>query len=151
MTELTSFWGLAELVHEGQWVLDKIQDSQKRACETQQLTKAIETKVHQVSSQIHHLKNKTQNLSIQLQGTEVLRPFGFLFDFYFTSSVSSFLSLSPNGKGWLTTSLRYSSTNSMVGANFLFISSLEVSVDSYSNLWKQSTSSRDNSRRCAGV
>lgn len=53
---LTSLWALVELVHEGQRVLDNIQDGQQSARETQQLTKAVETKVNQVSSQIHHLE-----------------------------------------------------------------------------------------------
>lgn len=37
-------------------MLDNIQDGQEGACETQQLIKAIKTKVHQVASQIHHLE-----------------------------------------------------------------------------------------------
>lgn len=57
-TALTSLWALAELVHEGERMLDNIQDGQQGACETQQLTKAIKAKVNQVTSQIHHLKQK---------------------------------------------------------------------------------------------
>lgn len=53
---LTSLWALVELVHKGEWVLYNIQDGQQSACETQQFTKAIETKVNQVTSQIHHLE-----------------------------------------------------------------------------------------------
>ncbi len=55
---LTSLGALVELVHEGEWVLDNIQDGQQSACEAQQLTKAIETKVDQVTSQIHHLEER---------------------------------------------------------------------------------------------
>lgn len=55
---------------------------------------------------------------------------------YPTSNVSSFLAFSSKGWAWFSTSLRYSSTNSIVGANFFFISSVELSVDSYSNLLK---------------
>lgn len=58
VTALTSLWALVELVHEGEWVLDNIQDGQQSACETQQLTKAIEPKVNQVTSQIHHLEER---------------------------------------------------------------------------------------------
>lgn len=53
---LTSLWALVQLVHEGEWMLDNIQNGQQGACETQKLAKAIETKVNQVSSQIHHLR-----------------------------------------------------------------------------------------------
>lgn len=60
VTILTSLWALVELVHEGEWVLDNIQDGQQSACEAQQLTKAVETKVDQVTSQIHHLEERSE-------------------------------------------------------------------------------------------
>ena len=63
VSSLTGLRTLAELVHEGEWVLDDIQDGQQGACETQQLTEAVETKVNQVSSQIHHLKTNETRIS----------------------------------------------------------------------------------------
>lgn len=57
---LTSLWALVELVHEGERVLDNIQNGQQSACETQKLTKTIETKVNQVTSQIHHLEERSK-------------------------------------------------------------------------------------------
>lgn len=58
---LTSLWTLVQFVHEGERVLDNIQDGQQGAREAQKLTKTIETKVNQVTGQIHHLqeRNKT--------------------------------------------------------------------------------------------
>lgn len=64
VTGLTSLWALVELVHEGEWVLDNIQDGQQGARETQQLTKAIETKVNQVTSQIHHLEERSKTSTL---------------------------------------------------------------------------------------
>lgn len=62
---LTSLWALVELVHEGERVLDNIQDRQQSARETQQLAKAVEAEVDQVTGQIHHLeeRGKTQNVT----------------------------------------------------------------------------------------
>lgn len=60
VTALTGLWALVELVHEGEWVLHNIQNGQQSACETKKLTKAIETKVNQVSSQIHHLEGRSK-------------------------------------------------------------------------------------------
>ena len=56
---LTSLWALVELVHEGEWVLDNIQDGQQSARETQQLAEAVEAEVNQVTGQIHHLQEKS--------------------------------------------------------------------------------------------
>lgn len=58
ITALTSFWALVELVHESERVLDNVQDGQQGACETEQLTKTVETKVNQITSQIYHLEEK---------------------------------------------------------------------------------------------
>lgn len=57
---LTSLWALVELVHEGEWVLDNIQDGQQSARETQQLAEAVEAEVNQVTGQIHHLQEKSK-------------------------------------------------------------------------------------------
>lgn len=70
MTALTGLWALVELVHEGERVLDNIQDGQQSACETQQLTEAIETKVHQVTSQIHHLEGRSKTSTSRLKTCE---------------------------------------------------------------------------------
>ena len=56
---LTSLWALVELVHEGEWVLDNIQDGQQRAREAQPLAEAVEAEVNQVTGQIHHLQEKS--------------------------------------------------------------------------------------------
>lgn len=62
---LTSLRALVELVHEGERVLDNIQDRQQSARETQQLAEAVEAEVNQVTGQIHHLeeRGKTQNVT----------------------------------------------------------------------------------------
>lgn len=62
ITTLTSFWTLVELVHKSEWVLNNIQDGQQGACETQQITKAVEPKVYQVTSQIHHLERRVKQV-----------------------------------------------------------------------------------------
>lgn len=42
-------------MHEGERVLDNIQNGQQGARQTQELAEAVETKVNQIASQIHHL------------------------------------------------------------------------------------------------
>ncbi len=59
----TSLWALVELVHEGEWMLDNIQNGQQSACQPQQLTEAVETKVNQVTSQIHNLEERRRTLT----------------------------------------------------------------------------------------
>lgn len=51
----TSFWTLVKLVNEAKWVLHNIENCQESACETEKLAETIETKVDQITSQIHHL------------------------------------------------------------------------------------------------
>lgn len=57
---LTGLWTLAELVHEGWWMLDDVEDGQQGAREAQQLAEAVKTKVNHLSSQIHHLMERKE-------------------------------------------------------------------------------------------
>lgn len=57
---LTSFWALIKLVYEAEWVLDNIKNGQESACETEKLAETIETKVDQITSQIHHLEGRRE-------------------------------------------------------------------------------------------
>lgn len=41
-------------------MLDNIKNGQKSACETEKLAETIETKVDQVTSQIHHLEERCE-------------------------------------------------------------------------------------------
>lgn len=57
---LTGLGALVELVHEGERLLDNIQDGQQGAREAQQLAEAVEAKVNQVTGQIHHLEERSE-------------------------------------------------------------------------------------------
>lgn len=57
---LTCLGALAELIHVGEWVLDKVQYGQEGPCETQQLTEAVEAKVDQVTGQMYHLQDRRE-------------------------------------------------------------------------------------------
>lgn len=52
---LTSLWALVEFGHKCECGLDNVQDGQQGACEAQELIKAVEAKVDQVTCQVDHL------------------------------------------------------------------------------------------------
>lgn len=60
---LTGLWSLPKLAKQAKRLLNNVQDGQQGACEAQQFTEVVETKVHQVSSQIDHLTEGTRSQS----------------------------------------------------------------------------------------
>lgn len=45
-------------MHKREWVLHNVQNGQQGACEAQQLTEAVEAKVDQITSKVHHLRKR---------------------------------------------------------------------------------------------
>lgn len=65
---LTGLWALVELVNEGEGVLHNIQDGQQGAREPQEFAEAVEAEVNQVTSQIHHLEERTKQATLKKNG-----------------------------------------------------------------------------------